>query len=206
MPRVLWTFLKVLVGLIVLAAAGGWYVWHSPDRRYAAYEMVLHQRFHQYDATIQEAAKKRGMDPMLIKAVIWRESRFRPGKVGVDGERGLMQITDEAARDWVKGEKVANFVPTDLFDPKVNIEAGSWLLARALHRYEGKDDPVPFALAEYNAGRSRVAKWAGERDTSDPNNRTSSQELIAKIDIPGTKSYIETVQERVHYYHQRGEL
>ena len=206
MPRALWTFLKVLVGLTMLAVAGGWYVWNSPDRRYAAYEMVLHQRFHQYDTAIQEAAKKRGMDPMLIKAVIWRESRFRPGKVGVDGERGLMQITDEAARDWVKGEKVANFVPMDLFDPKVNIDVGSWLLARALHRYEGKDDPVPFALAEYNAGRSRVAKWSGERDPRDPNNHASSQELIAKIDIPGTKSYIESVQQRVHYYHQRGQL
>ena len=56
----------LLVGVIVLAAAGGWYVWNSPDRRYAAYEMVLRQRFHQYDATIQEAAKKGGLDPMLI--------------------------------------------------------------------------------------------------------------------------------------------
>ena len=57
--------------------------------------------------SIRDAARLRGIDPMVVKAVVWRESRFQPGKVGLDGERGLMQITEAAAREWVKNEKVA---------------------------------------------------------------------------------------------------
>ena len=103
-------------------------------------------------------------------------------------------------------------MPTDLFDPKVNVEVGAWLLAHALHRYEGKDDPLPFALAEYNAGRSRVVRWTGERTDGhgdaggQPTPGVTSQELEAKIDIADTRAYIRTVQNRVQFYHQRGGL
>ena len=122
-----------------------------------------------------------------------------------------MQITEAAAREWTKAEKVADFAPNDLFDPKTNIEAGAWLLAHALRRYAGKDDPLPFALAEYNAGRSRVVRWTGERgDGHDsggqPTPGVTSQELEAKIDIADTRAYIRTVQNRVQFYHQRGRL
>ena len=206
MLRALWSLFKLALVVSVVAAVGvSIYLWRSADPKYTAYELAFHRQFHRYDGDIQEVARKRGIDPMLLKAVVWRESRFRPGKMGLDGERGLMQITDGAATEWVKGEKIANFVPTDLFDPKVNLEAGSWLIARALRRYEGKDDPLPFALAEYNAGRSRVVKWSGERE-GEGGKQASSQELVANIDIASTKRYIETIQGRVRYYHQRGQL
>lgn len=200
-----WTIILACVGFVAL----GWVVVRSPDPEYTAYELVYNARFHRYDAIIRDAARQRGIDPMVVKAVVWRESRFRPDKVGLDGERGLMQITDAAAREWVKNEKVASFVPSDLFDPKVNIEAGTWLLARALHRYVLKDDPLPFALAEYNAGRSRVAKWTTEKDSAAPGSPgagANSQQLQANIDIPSTKHYIETVQDRVQFYRRRGAL
>ena len=207
MPRALRLIIKMVLVVGLLAVVGvGLFLWRSPDPEYAVYETLFHARFHRYDAVIQDIAKRRGVDPMLIKAVVWRESRFRPDKLGLDGERGLMQITDAAAKEWVKSEKLANFVPTDLFDPKINIDAGTWLLARALHRYEGTDNPLPFALAEYNAGRSRVAKWSGERNNSDPATQASSEKLVANIDIASTKNYVETVQDRVRYYHRRGEL
>lgn len=202
-------FTLALILCVLAGTAVGWYVLRSPDPTYAAYELVYHASFHRYDALIRDVAKRRGLDPMVVKAVVWRESRFRPGKVGLDGERGLMQITDAAAREWVKGEKIASFIPGDLFDPKVNLEAGSWLLARALHRYQDRDDPLPFALAEYNAGRSRVARWASEKDegeTGQASPGANSRELLAKINIPSTRHYVDTVQNRVHFYRQRGEL
>ena len=205
MLRALWTLFKFAVLIVVVVAVAlGVYLWRSGDPEYSAYALAFHNRFHRYDGVIQEVARKRNVDPLLLKAMVWRESRFRPDKLGLDGERGLMQITDGAAAEWVKGEKIANFVPTDLFDPKVNLEAGSWLIARALKRYEGRDDPLPFALAEYNAGRSRVVKWSGERDGNDDGKQANSQELIAKINIPSTKRYIETIQDRVRYYRQHG--
>ncbi len=206
MRRALW----ILIGLAVLWAGGaGWFVLRSPDPAYAAYELVYHDQFHRYDGMIRYAAKQRGLDPNVLKAVVWRESRFRPGKLGLDGERGLMQITDNAAKEWVKGEKIASFVPGDLYDPKVNLQAGSWLLARALHRYEDKDDPLPFALAEYNAGRSRAQRWAVEKGNVEAGQAAApanSQELMGNINIATTKHYIETVRQRAAFYRERGEL
>ena len=207
MVRLLLKWLIILAGVGFVAV--GWVVVRSADPEYTAYELVYHGRFHRYDAVIQDVARLRGIDPMIVKAVVWRESRFDPGKVGLDGERGLMQITDAAAREWVKSEKIASFAPSDLFNPAVNIKAGTWLLARALHRYGSKDNPLTFALAEYNAGRSRVTKWTNEKDAADPAQSgagANSQQLQANIDIPSTRHYIETVQDRVQFYHQRGRL
>ena len=81
--------------------------------------------------------------------------------MGRNGERGLMQVTEAAASDWARQNKRPGFVATDLFNPEINVEAGTWYLRKALQRYAGKDDPVTFALAEYNAGKSRVDKWMG---------------------------------------------
>ncbi len=202
-------FLGFVLLALVLGAVGavlvGVMIRRSPNAEYKAYELVFHERFHRYDQLIQDVAKQRGLDPMVLKAVVWRESKFRPDKTGLDGERGLMQITEAAAKEWVKGEKVESFVPTDLYDAKTNLKAGSWLLARALRRYDGTDDPLPFALAEYNAGRSRVSKWTGERDGGE-NTRANSQEFVAKVDIASTRKYIETVQDRVKYYRERGQF
>ncbi len=210
MRRAFWFLFKLALVLCLVAAGGiSWVVLRSPDPRYTAYELVYHASFHRYDAIIRDAARRRGLDPMVVKAVVWRESRFRPEMRGRDGERGLMQITDTAALEWVKSEKIPSFVPSDLFDPKVNLEVGTWLLARALRRYVGRDDPLPFALAEYNAGRSRVTKWTNEKEPGEEGQSsagTNSQELRANIDIPSTRHYIETVQNRVHFYQQRGEL
>ena len=117
-----------------------------------------------------------------------------------------MQVTDAAAGEWAKAERV-NFAPPDLFDPKTNIEAGTWLLARALRRYQAKDNPLPFALAEYNAGRSRVSRWSTEKAAAgQPEAGADSQEMRANIDIPSTRRYVEAVQERVQFYHDRGRL
>ena len=52
------------------------------------------------DAHILAAARKYGVDPALVKAVVWRESWFNPRAKGQHKEIGLMQIRDAAATDW----------------------------------------------------------------------------------------------------------
>ncbi len=175
----------------------------SDDPRYTAHELLSLGRYDKYDDLILEVAKQRNIPPELIKAVIWKESRFDTTKKGSQGERGLMQITEVAAADWAKAGKVEGFVPTMLFDPKVNIEVGTWYLRRALDHWSEKDDPVPFALAEYNAGRGRVHRWmkdSGQGSTAD------AKDLQDAMDFPGTKNYIAMIMSRSDFYRKRGEF
>ena len=137
-------------------------LWRSPDPGYRVQEMVALGRYSEHDKLIASVAEKYGVDPLLVKSVVWRESRFTTTKVGTSGERGLMQVGEAAARDWAAAHKIEVFVYADLFDAKTNLEAGTWYLSRALEHWRDRDDPIPFALAEYNAGRSRVEKWAAD--------------------------------------------
>ena len=195
--------LASLVVLAVLTASAGIYILTSEDPNYLLRETIFAARYRKYDDLIRQAATRYGVAPELIKAVIWRESQFQPGKVGAQGERGLMQITDSAAIDWALAEKIQTFVSSDLFDPKVNIEAGTWYLNRALNHWSSKDNPLPFALAEYNAGRSRVRRWVQDSGMGET---AGAGDLQAAMDFPMTKSYIATIIARYDFYKRRGEF
>ncbi len=189
---------KVVFLLSLAAVLGvGVALYRSPDPRYLAAEWVSWGRFYRYDAMIADVAAKHGLDPLLVKAVVWRESEFHPDKTGSSGERGLMQVGEAAAADWVKANKIENFVPTDLFSPRMNLEIGAWYLKRALGHWKGKDDPVPFALAQYNAGKRRVNGWIAASKSGDAVNAGEFRESIA---FPSTRAYVETILKRYEYY------
>lgn len=193
----------VLLALAAAAVAAGIWLLRSPDPMYSVQEVVSRPAYWAYDDLITEVAQKRGIDPMLVKAIVWRESRFSPNKAGTSGERGLMQVGEAAAQDWAKAEKIETFVPTDLFDPYNNLQAGSWYISKALDRWKGHDDPIPFALAEYNAGRSRVDRWVGETKAGD---KATAAEFLTVMDFPNTRQYIEDIIERYRFYQKRGRL
>lgn len=205
------------LALLLLLGAGAGGLWRfSPDFAYEVSERIFPTRFHRFDPMIVEIAGRHKVDPALVKAVVWRESKLMPSKEGLAGERGLMQVGENAAFEWAKAEKVASFVPTDLFDPKTNLEAGTWYLAQALNRWKDKDDPLPFALAEYNAGRRNVQRWVDdavareqERERQKPgstDSRVSGNELAESISYPGTKAYIAAIRRRMDFYRSRGRL
>src|SRR5437016_3072231 len=138
----------ILCVLVALAAGFGYLALRSGDALYSFYEWVSPARFQQYDKLILSIAVEHQLDPMLVKAVVWRESRFDPHKFGSAGERGLMQVSEKAANEWARENRVADFRIEELFDPKKNLEAGSWYLQRAIQHWQQETDPVPFALAE----------------------------------------------------------
>jgi peptidoglycan lytic transglycosylase len=139
---------------------------------------------------------------MLVKAVVWRESRFDPNKNGSAGERGLMQVSEKAAREWARENKVDNFHVEKLFDPKTNLEAGTWYLRRAFAHWETQSDPLPFALAEYNAGASRAQRWSG----GDSGAAIPPRTFLKRIDFPGTRKYVDSIIARYAFYQQRGRM
>jgi soluble lytic murein transglycosylase len=171
-------------------------LWRSGDPSYRMQEMAALGRYSAYEEPIAAAAKKYGVDPLLVKAVVWRESRFSPTKVGTSGERGLMQVGEAAARDWAAAHKIEVFVFADLFDEKTNLEAGTWYLGRALERWKDRDKPVAFALAEYNAGHSRVEQWAA--------NAKTARDMLRAAAGTGTRQYVDDVVSR--YLHYRAQI
>lgn len=194
-------FLKrlILVFLLAIVAAASLALWRSPDPLYTLDSWRALGRFSAYDTLIDDIGAKHGIDPQLIKAIVWRESAFHPEKVGGAGERGLMQVGEGAAADWAKAEKIETFVPTDLFDPRTNLDVGTWYMSRALTRWKGKRDPIPFALAEYNAGRTRVERWIAITDLGD---KASSDDLLAAIDFPSTRRYVQDIVRRHRHYRE----
>ena len=88
-----------------------------------------------------------------------------------------MQLMPIAAGEWARQEKRPTFVPEDLFSPRVNIEAGAWYLKKALDHYATKDAPVTFALAEYNAGKSRVDRWVDDTNRG----RARGRDLVGDV-------------------------
>ena len=196
-------FFKFTLCLLLALATGFVYLAiRSGDPLYTLYEWMSPARFQQQDRLIRAIAARHEVDPMLIKAIVWRESRFDPLKVGNAGERGLMQVSERTANEWARENKIDNFQLEELFDPKKNIEAGTWYLERALKHWEAQSDPVPFALAEYNAGPSRAQRWAGgSTSVSMP-----PEDFLRNIDFPGTRKYVESILDRYQFYKRRGRM
>ena len=168
--------------LLLIAVAGG------------GYFFLELRRERKFTPQIQAAASRYGVDPLLIRALIWRESRFRPGACGSKGEIGLMQIRDSAARDWAQAEHLRFFTQEDCFDPGTNTMAGAFYLGKLLKRYARTDNPVPYALADYNAGRGNVIKWNAGLAT------TNSAAFLAQIGFPGTRSYVKSIEWRYSFF------
>ena len=196
-------FFRNLVLVLAFAAftAASVLLWSSPDPLYTVQEWVNLGRFSSYDDLIAEQSKRHHVDPLLVKAMVWRESAFDANKVGTSGERGLMQVGDAAGQDWAKAGKIETFLPTDLFDARTNLDAGTWYFHRALERWKGKDDPIPFALAEYNAGASRVDRWIAQSGLGE---KVDAHDLLNAIDFPGTRRYVEEIMARQRFYKDRG--
>lgn len=151
-----------------------------------------------YDRHIASAAGLYGVPAPLIKAVIWKESGFDSRARGTQGEFGLMQLMDFSAQSWADSQQLGNLTHDELLDPKTNILAGCFYLSRLSRRYVNTDNPLAYALADYNAGRGNVLKWMkGEAVTN-------SAEFLEKCEFPSTRAYVQSilrksVEYRTHF-------
>lgn len=104
-----------------------------------------------YGDQIYHAARRHGVDPRLVAAVIGAESAYDVRALSHKGARGLMQLMPATAR---------RFGVTDdrIHDPEANVEAGTRYLAWLLERFDGD---LALALAGYNAGEGTVDRYGG---------------------------------------------
>ncbi len=171
----------VIVLLILAMNLSAWLFWR-------------HRQEHRYDGVIRAAAARYGVAPALVKAVVWKESRFAPDARGRAGELGLMQLMEETAFEWAGSQRLTNFTHEHVLHPATNTLAGTYYLGKALRRYTRTDNPLPYGLADYNAGRGRVLKWMAGAAA------TNSAAFLARVDIPSTRAYIHDVSLRYQHY------
>ena len=145
-----------------------------------------------YRDEIVAASRRHGLDPDLVRALIFRESRFNPRARGSRGEVGLMQVLPGgAAADWARVKKRPRPSVRELYGVETNLEIGCWYLARALRRWSGYKYCTALALAQYNAGESRAKAWAPEKPDG---------EVVPRIRIASTGKYVETILKRYRKY------
>lgn len=147
-----------------------------------------------YNQIIDKASKKHNVPASLIKAVIWKESKFDPNVTGAAGEIGLMQIMPGAVEDWKKGTKT-NKTPSkkELFNPELNIEIGSWYLAWTGKHWENYKSKLILQISEYNAGYGNVTKKWKPASPGD-------EVKLDNIKINSTKKYVRDVINKMKEY------
>ncbi len=111
------------------------------------------------EQSLLRAARLYDLEVKLLQAVAYQESRMNPDARGAAGEIGMFQIMPGTAQHWA--EVTGNAVPTEkqLFLVQNNAEIAAWYLRRGIDRFQHRNDPLPFALAYYNAGPSRAVTW-----------------------------------------------
>jgi soluble lytic murein transglycosylase len=111
-----------------------------------------------HEDIIRQQAAEKDLDPALIAAVIYAESRFDSDARSEADARGLMQVTPFTAQAIAQESGGTSFVLRDLADPDVNIRYGTYHLRDLLNQYDGNSIA---ALAAYNAGSGNVDTWGG---------------------------------------------
>ena len=111
-----------------------------------------------YQAIVRGHARNYRLDPALLAAVIYQESKFRPHARSKSGAIGLMQLLPATAKGIAIHTGGSRFRVSDLDDPEINVRYGAWYLRHLLDKYGDERT----ALAAYNAGQENVDTWRRE--------------------------------------------
>jgi soluble lytic murein transglycosylase len=173
---------RLIVAALLLAAIGG-IVFIAVDRSKPEWYQRMRYPL-EYEQLVRKNARVYDVDPTLIAAVIYSESRFKPRVVSEAGAIGLMQLLPRTGK-WIAattgGEK---FRVRDLYDPKVNVRFGSYYLGELLDKYDGN---VRIALAAYHAGQTNADRWLAKD---------------GEIGFPDTLQYVDNVLEAQDVYRE----
>lgn len=136
-----------------------------------------------YWPLIQKYSQQLGLDPYLMAALMAQESTFTAEIRSAANARGLMQLMPSTARRYATKLGIKPFTTALLAQPEVNVRIGAQYFKELMDRFGG----AHFALASYNAGESRVARWI-ERTPGLP-----TDEFIDNIPFPETQNYVKRI-------------
>ncbi len=142
------------------------------------------------DVAVDQAAA-RGVDPLLLLALVRQESSFDPRARSGAGALGLAQLMPATAAGIARSLGSGSDVqPRDLFKPAVSLDFGAYYLAEQLRRYDGQVLP---ALAAYNAGGGNSDRWLADW-SADPDL------FVEEIPFAETQHYVQVVYENYRNY------
>jgi soluble lytic murein transglycosylase len=139
---------------------------------------------------IREQAAAKHLDPALVAAVIYAESKFEPHP-STAGAQGLMQILPATAYYLAHLSGGTRFHASDLATPRVNIAYGSYYLRYLLDHYHGNE---MLAVAAYNGGLANVDSWVARA------NAAGRELSVPAIPFPETREYVRRVMDAQHLY------
>lgn len=136
-----------------------------------------------YWPLLQKYSKQRGLDPFVVAALVAQESNFDPAVRSHANAYGLMQILPSTGRQYARKLGVRPFSTRRLTEADTNVRLGTQIFADSIRKFGG----VHFALAAYNAGDSRVARWQREKPG------LPQDEFIDDIPFPETQNYVKRI-------------
>jgi soluble lytic murein transglycosylase len=142
-----------------------------------------------YEPIVTGHARNYDLDPALLAAVIYAESKFDADARSTAGAIGLMQLLPGTAKGIALRTGGTRFEVSDLYVPELNVRYGSWYLRHLLDRYGDER----LALAAYHAGQGNVDSW---------------REQGVGVQFPETRAYVDKVMRlsRVYASAYRDEL
>jgi soluble lytic murein transglycosylase len=168
--------LATVGALALVLGAFGLYVYETEPRWYERLRYPL-----RYEQIIRGHAENYHLDPQLLAAVIYQESKFDAGAVSASGAVGLMQLLPSTGQGIAERTGGDSWTPDDLRNPELNVRYGAWYLRHLLDKYGDEE----LALAAYNAGQTNVDRWRAQG---------------VGIQFPETRNYVARVQELKQTY------
>ncbi len=139
---------------------------------------------------LREESLRHGLDPALVAGLVRQESSWNPRALSPANARGLMQLLPSVGASIAASKRYPLWNESLLFEPDVSLELGTVHLGGSL----AGGAPPARALAAYNAGASRVARWIRRPGTADA-------ELFAEwIPYTETRDYVRIVQRNATIY------
>jgi soluble lytic murein transglycosylase len=143
-----------------------------------------------HEDIIRQQAGEKGLDPALIAAVIYQETKFR-ARTSPAGAKGLMQLLPDTATFIARKSGGTRFELADLANPQVNIAYGAWYLRYLKQKYKGDTTLI---AAAYNAGERNVDDWV--QKAGGP----ASFDAARDIPFPETRNYVSSVLDHRKAY------
>lgn len=179
-------FGALLLVVLVLGAVAVYAVRTEPD-------WYLRARYPlQYRTIIEAHSVNYGLEPALVAAVIYTESRFDPNAESSAGAVGLMQLLPETAQGIADRTGGGKFQTNDLYDPELNLRYGCWYLTTLRDKYADHPQALELALAAYNAGQGNVDRWLDATPVGQP----------VRIRFRETRDYVQRVEALRLIYQQ----